>query len=158
MNPRIETIKEKHLIGLRLSMSIAEDKTGELWQRFMPRKGEIAHRLNGDLISLQVYPMDYFADFKPSQSFEKWALAEVSEFSVIPEDMEHFIIPEGRYAVFHYKGSSLDKSIFQYIFGSWIPSSKFMIDERPHYEVLGEKYKNASPDSEEEIWIPVKEK
>jgi len=32
------------------------------------------------------------------------------------------------------------------------------LDNRPHFEVLGEKYKNGDPESEEEIWIPVKEK
>jgi AraC family transcriptional regulator len=32
------------------------------------------------------------------------------------------------------------------------------LDNRPHFEILGEKYKQGSPDSEEEIWIPVKEK
>jgi AraC family transcriptional regulator len=30
------------------------------------------------------------------------------------------------------------------------------LDQRPHVEVMGEKYKNNDPDSEEEIWIPIK--
>jgi len=32
------------------------------------------------------------------------------------------------------------------------------LDDRPHFEVLGDKYKNADPDSEEEIWIPIRTK
>ena len=49
-------------------------------------------------------------------------------------------------------------SIFQYIFSEWIPQSDYSVDDRPHFEVLGAKYKNNDPDSEEEIWIPIKKK
>jgi AraC family transcriptional regulator len=65
-------------------------------------------------------------------------------------------LPSGLYAVFDYKGSSNDQSIFLYIFGSWLPNSGYNLDDRPHFEVLGNKYKNNDPTSEEEIWIPIK--
>jgi len=55
MQPRIETLKEKKLIGKRLTMSIANNKTGELWKSFIPRRCEITNNLNSDLISMQVY-------------------------------------------------------------------------------------------------------
>lgn len=32
----------------------------------------------------------------------------------------------------------------------------YEIDFRPHFEILGEKYKNNDPGSEEEVWIPVR--
>ena len=70
--------------------------------------------------------------------------------------MEKFILPGGLYAVFDYKGSSDASYIYQYIYGIWIPNSEYVLDARPHFEVLGEKYKNNDPTSEEEIWIPVK--
>ncbi|MFM9945765.1 MAG: GyrI-like domain-containing protein, partial [Bacteroidia bacterium] len=44
------------------------------------------------------------------------------------------------------------------IYGTWIPNSEYNLDNRPHFEILGEKYKNNHPDSEEEIWIPIKPK
>ena len=34
----------------------------------------------------------------------------------------------------------------------------YILDNRPHFEVLGGKYKNNDSNSEEEIWIPVKQK
>jgi AraC family transcriptional regulator len=70
--------------------------------------------------------------------------------------MEPFRLEGGLYAVFDFKGSGNDKSIFQYIFGTWLPGSDYNLDNRPHFEVLGEKYKNNDPGSEEEIWIPIK--
>jgi len=32
------------------------------------------------------------------------------------------------------------------------------VHPQAHFELLGEKYKNNHPDSEEEVWIPIKEK
>jgi AraC family transcriptional regulator len=64
----------------------------------------------------------------------------------------------GDYAVFNYRGSSADPRIFQYIYGEWIPNSEYVLDDRPHFEILGEKYKNNDPNSEEEIWIPIKKR
>ena len=105
---------------------------------------------------MQIYTPTYFADFKPTNEFEKWASVEVTDFNNVPGDMETFILAGGLYAVFDYKGSSNDPSIFQYIFGTWLPGSGYALDGRPHFEVLGEKYKNNDPTSEEEIWIPIK--
>lgn len=158
MQPRITTLNEKKLAGKRLTMSIADNKIGELWKSFIPRRNEIANNLTSDLISMAIYKPKYFVDFNPTNEFEKWATIEVSDFDNIPNDIEMFRLPGGLYAVFDYKGSSNDQRIFQYIFGSWLPNSDYNLDDRPHFEVLGDKYKNNDPVSEEEIWIPIKPK
>ncbi|WP_339791455.1 GyrI-like domain-containing protein [uncultured Imperialibacter sp.] len=46
--------------------------------------------------------------------------------------------------------------MFEYIFGTWLPASAYDLDDRPHFEVLGDNYKNNDPTSEEEIWIPIR--
>ncbi|MDX1904378.1 MAG: GyrI-like domain-containing protein [Thermonemataceae bacterium] len=158
MTPRIENLFEKKLIGKRLTMSLANNRTGELWQNFMSKRREISNNITNDLISMQVYKPTHFADFKPSNEFEKWATVEVTNFENVPTEMETFSLAGGLYAVFDYKGSSNDPSVFQYIFGTWLPSSDYVLDDRPHFEVLGDKYKNNDPNSEEEIWIPIKPK
>lgn len=158
MKPRIEILTEKKLVGQRLEMSFADYKVGELWRRFMPRRKDITNNLTNDLISLTVYKPTHFADFKPTNKFERWALVEVADFDNVPNEMDTFVLPSGLYAVFDYKGLSTDHSIFQYIFGTWLPSSDYVLDDRPHFEVLGDKYKNNDPTSEEEIWIPIKAK
>jgi AraC family transcriptional regulator len=158
MTPRIETINEKKLVGIHLKMSFANYKVGELWRSFSPRRKEITNNLTGDLISLVIYKPTHFADFRPTNEFERWATVEVSDFDKVPNGMETFVLPSGLYAVFEYKGSSKDPSIFQYIFGTWLPSSDYILDDRPHFEVLGDKYKNDDPYSEEEIWLPIQAK
>ncbi len=156
IQPRIVTVREKILIGTSLRMSLTNNRTGELWRSFMPHRKEITGTLSADLYSLQSYPHTYWSDFRPDREFEKWALVEVSGFDVpVPEGLDTFILPAGAYAVFLYKGLSTDNRIFQYIFHEWLPASGYRLDDRPHFEVLGEKYSNHSPDSEEEIWIPI---
>lgn len=156
MQPQFVSTEPKKLLGVCLEMSLAENRTGELWRSFVPRLKEIESRVGNNLYSLQVYSEDYFHQFDPHREFEKWALTEVKNFSVIPDEMEPFELPGGLYAVFQHKGMGTE--IFQYIFSEWLPNSGYLLDNRPHFEILGEKYKQGSPDSEEEIWIPVKEK
>jgi AraC family transcriptional regulator len=155
MQPRIETLIEKKLIGKRMKMSLSNNKTGELWRSFMPKRREIGNNLTSEMFSMQVYeqPVDFG---NLDQEFEKWAAVEVSDFDSIPDGMETFTLKGGLYAVFPYKGSSTDTTIFQFIFGTWLPNSNYLLDHRPHFEILGDKYKNADPNSEEDIWIPIK--
>jgi AraC family transcriptional regulator len=51
--------------------------------------------------------------------------------------------------------SSGASAFFQHIFSEWLPNSDYRLADRAHFEVLGEKYKNNDPSSEEEIWIPI---
>ena len=159
MNPIIKTLPEKKLIGKRINMSLTNNKTFELWKSFMPRRKEIKNNLGTELFSMKVYDESYdFKNFDPSAEFEKWAAIEVSDFDEIPDEMDNWTLKSGLYAVFHYKGLSTDPKIFEYIFGTWLLNSTYSLDNRPHFEILGEKYKNNDRDSEEEIWIPIKSK
>lgn len=124
----------------------------------MPRRKEIKNPVSADLISMTIYSSNHFKNFHPSNPFEKWAAVEVSSFNEVPEGLETYSLPSGLYAVFNYKGLNTDHSIFEYIYKTWIPNSAYSLDDRPHFEVLGPKYKNNNPDSEEEIWIPIKSK
>ncbi len=155
MEPRIETLAEKKLIGKRMTMSLADNKTHHLWQSFMPRRREINNRVTNEVISMQVYnePLR-LGDL--NQIFEKWAVVEVSDFNNKPGEMEAYMLEGGLYAVFRYKGLHTDNRIFIYIFGTWLPNSDYLLDDRPHFEILGDKYKNGATNSEEEIWIPIK--
>lgn len=156
MTPRIITADEKKLIGKRLVMSFADYKPSELWKSFMPRRKEISNNLSSDLIAMTVYQPAHFQNFSPANEFEKWAAAEVLNFDTIPSEMEIFTLSGGLYAVFGYKGLNTDDSIYRYIYLEWIPNSDYELDDRPHFEILGDKYKNGDPESEEEIWIPIK--
>lgn len=157
MQPRIESLTEKKLVGLSTIMSFSDNKTGTLWSRFMPRRKEISTSVNNFLYSVEIYPLQFFENFDLHRNFEKWAAVEVADFSMVPSDMKPLIIPEGVYAVFIHKGLAGEGfKTYSYIFQTWLPTSGFELDQRPHFALMGEKYRNDSADSEEEIWIPVK--
>lgn len=155
MMPIIKPHPATTLIGKSQTMTFAQDKTVALWQSFMPRRHEISNRLGEELFSVQVYPEHF--DFGLHTSFTKWATIPVSEGTSIPEGMEMLVIPEGLYAVFLYKGIPANaEPFFRYIYTEWLPTSGYTIDNRPHFEILGNKYKHNDPISEEEVWIPIK--
>jgi AraC family transcriptional regulator len=159
MNPRIEIFPEKKFVGKSLQMSFTENRTFELWRSFMPQRRQIQNILGIEVYSIENYPHGFFDSFNPDSVFEKWAAVEVTDFLSTPDEMETLVIPSGTYAVFLHRGpASKGQETYQYIFGTWLPNSEFIIDTRPHFAIMGEKYKQDSPDSEEEIWIPVKAK
>jgi AraC family transcriptional regulator len=157
MEQRFEVLMEKQLVGKRMSMSYANNKTGELWRSFMPRRNEVTNTIGQDFYSIQIYPPSFFEAFDPNMVFEKWATVEVNGPGIVPDGMETIILPTGLYAVFNYKGTAGEASAaFSYILNGWLPNSGHSLDNRPHFEKLGEKYKKDDPGSEEEIWIPVR--
>jgi AraC family transcriptional regulator len=157
MQPRIENLESKKLIGKSIKMSLTDNKSGLLWGSFIPRLKDITNNITDDKFSLQVYETNYFNNFNPSREFMKWALIEVSNFNNVPTGLETFELPEGQYAVFIHKGDA--KEFYKtsaYIYGDWLPKSGYLLDERPHFEILGAKTKKDDPNSEEEVWIPIR--
>ena len=156
MIPKIEELKPKKLIGFHMEMSLSADKTMGLWQRFMPRWGEIKNRIGTDYISMQNYGDNW--TFLPESLFEKWAVVEVSSFSGVPSGMETYVLQGGKYAVFiHHGPAHAAGKTMQYIFREWLPESANELDNREHFEILPEGYDPMDPAAEEEIWIPIKE-
>lgn len=159
MDHRIEIIGGRMLTGMYRQMSFAEDQTAILWRSFMPRRKEIVNAVGADLYSLQIYPEGFFDSFSPLETFTKWSAVEVEDELQVPEGMSTLHLPPGLYAVFTYQGPAGEGAkAFQYIFTEWLPGSGYEVDDRPHFELLGARYNNNSPNSEEEFYIPVRER
>lgn len=158
--PRKEYISEIKLVGKRIKMSFSSNLTTGLWKNFMPHRKEISNSLNTNLFSVEIYNSpDFFEEFDPTKNFEKWAAVEVSNFSTIPHEMESLIIPAGYYAIFNYQGKGSEASeAYKNILQDWFPNSEYKLDHRPHFAIMGEKYKYEDSSSEEELWFPIKEK
>jgi AraC family transcriptional regulator len=161
MEPSFQTLAAKKLVGKRMRMSFSDNRTFELWREFMPRRAEIKNSVGAELYSVEVYDYDplYFSNFDPAKEFDKWAAVEVTDFDAVPSEMETFMLRGGLYAVFVHKGpASAGPETYRYIFGTWLPSSAFLLADRPHFAVMGAKYRHEDPSSEEEIWIPIRPK
>ncbi len=154
----VENIDYKNIIGKSLTMSRIKDRTFELWNSFMPNRNQIKNSINTNFLSIQLYnaALDYH-NYNLATNYTLWAGVEVTDISTIPPGFESLTIKGGLYAVFLHKGlPSNFKQTMDYIYLEWLPQSKYAIDHRPHFEVLGDKYQNNHPDSEEEVWVPIK--
>lgn len=156
LQARLTISADKKLVGKKIITSLTDNMTPQLWSSFMPEVKLIKHKVDDDLISMSIYDSKYFTNFDPGNPFEKWAAVEVVRFENIPEGLESLKVKGGLYAVFHYKGLSTDSAVYDYLFNTWLLASKYELDDRPHFEVLGDKYNDADPDSEEDIWLPIR--
>lgn len=155
--PLIIEIESKKLIGFSVEMSLIENNTQTVWKKLMPRLKEVVNLESSDLFSLQIYPKNYYSHFLPETTFFKWAAVEVKKFDAMPNGFEKLELPAGKYAVFLHKGNTeMFVKTAQYIYGEWLPKSGFQLDDRPHFELLGDKYLGHDiPNSEEEVWVPI---
>jgi AraC family transcriptional regulator len=157
MEPIIKTFPTTKFIGMNSVISYSDYRIGELWGNFMPRRNEIQNTIGTELFNIQINSDNF--DFNPQTEFVKWAVVPVTDFKSIPDGMQQLIVQEGLYAVFNHVGDAVKaRETLGNIFGVWLPNSEYELDNRPHFEILGAKYKNNAPDSEEEIWIPIKRK
>lgn len=142
---------------MKQEISFAQNTTPMLWKDFMPRRNEIGNAMGADLFSVCIYPTDFFSSFDVTKKFEKWAAMAVHSLVEIPSGMEVLTLKEGLYLTFIYKGLEKDyPPVFMDILNNWLPKNGYQLDDRPFFEILGDKYKNNTPESEEEIWIPIK--
>lgn len=156
--PELVRTGRKNLVGICIQTFQRENKARELWQQFKPRVKEIQGIASPDFYSVQVFPAGIrFEAFTPETAYEKWAAVEVHDLALIPEGMASFVVPEGDYAVFIYKGLPAGfQEMARYIFQEWLPNSGFLLDARPHFEVMKPDYSPFDPEAEEEIWIPIR--
>ena len=154
MHPRIIKCTERKVVGFLTKITKDEYfKIPQLWQKFMPRKKEINNINPKEFIAVQQFPKE--TTIENIVDYIIWACVEVSHFKDIPEGMSSFVIPAGEYAVFLQKGMDASKT-YQSIMTEWLPTSGYTIDNRPHFQIMGEMYKNGSSDSEEDFYIPIK--
>ena len=81
----------------------------------------------------------------------------VPDFSNLPETLAQTTLRPGKYAVFTHRGS-LDKLLqtYQYIYGTWLPSSGRRLDDREDFEVYERKVLAVEdPENEVKLYIPV---
>ena len=156
IQPEICSIGNRTLIGMSAKMSMSQNGTAQLFGQFMPRREEIKHWANQNVYDLREYPAGYFESFEPTRAFTKWAAMQVIEVEAIPDGMAVYSLQGGTYAVFQYKGPMGDPAIFRYIFTEWLPYSGYALDNRPHFDILGPRSMPQDPNSEEEIWIPIR--
>jgi len=161
ITPELVEVEPRKLIGKCVTTTLSFDDTAALWKDFMSRHKEIVNRVDSGFYSMQVYPFGFkVEEFTRETEFERWAAVEVENFNMVPEGMQTKVLAGGLYAVFTHVGPVKQfVETSNYIYGKWLPQSGYQLDDRAHFERLGEKYYGPEhPESEEEIWVPVERK
>jgi len=130
--PKIITLTGKKLVGHSIEMSLQNNKNMELFSGFMPKKNQIKNVVSNNVFEVMIYNSSYFKGFSPTNTFTKWA-----KYKGLPQGFG---------------------KLMGYIMANWLPQSNYQLDNRPHFNVLGENYKRDNPESEEDVYIPIKPK
>lgn len=143
---------------MHVQTTLSQQDPATLWGNFMPRRNEITNRLGKDFYSVQIFEAGLgVRSFTPQTKFDKWAAVEVSDFSNVPTGMDFHELSGGEYAVFIHRGLPSDfPKTAKYIFGEWLPNSEYELDDREHFEIMGEDYRPNDPNATEEVWVPIK--
>lgn len=161
VHPKIVTLPEIKVAGLRGQTTLKDNVLPKLWQKFITISNQISNktpnaRYFGICESCQegnnLYTMNY------SVLFSEVVSVEVSTFDNLPDSFISKTIQSGRYAVFTHTGSlsTLIQS-FQYIFGTWFLSTKEQIDCREDFELYDKRYLGYDHEkSQIDLYIPIK--
>jgi len=140
------------VVGLRqrgTPESIPQD-VPPMWCRLMQRAVEIKHGVN---------PREAFGVIgRPdpaTREFDYVAGFAVADASEIPEGMVRVHVPAQTYAVFPCTLPTL-MDTFKYIYQTWLPQSPRQRAEGPEFELYGEEFNPADPDSRMYVYVPVK--
>lgn len=160
MNPVMKEIEEFTVVGMEKTVTL---KTNyliyQLWQEFAPRIGEIKNRV-GDAhfeVSKSCDESD-IENFTEDSEFIEVASVKVDKVEEIPEGMTAVTVSGGKYMVFTHKGLAMElKKTYDYIWGKWLPNSKYSVKLDNTFEVYDDRFLGPeNPDSEMDIYIPIK--
>lgn len=121
-----------------------------LWDRFIPQMKTAKNRVTNFSYGV--------CDAAPSGiegEFEYSTCVEVSDPKQIPSAWKVKEI-SGRYLVFTHRGpiSQFTKTV-DYLWGTWLPNSKYQLRKAPDLEFYDERFTGEAKTSEVEIWIPI---
>lgn len=158
---KIVTTKKIQLAGISIETSIMEKRTRDIWKQFRTLQKDIPNQITDKSYSVEVYPAGVDMKFLNEKTrFEKWAAVAVSSTEDLPDGVKSLTINESLYANFLHRGTldTFPETMHEF-YSIWLPESEYEIDDRPHFEVMDERYKGpADPSSIEEIYVPVKKK
>ena len=138
------------VVGMKYRGRNEQREIPQLWDRFMPRSGEIQHRVDPHVAygvmgnyDMATGEFDYLAGF------------EVEGAAEIPAGMAHWDVPAQTYAVFPCTLPTLMDVIHQ-INQAWLPASGRQRAEGPEFEFYDERFDPSDPSSAMYIYVPLR--
>ena len=154
MEPEIVTRPQVKIVGI-VSRYTEEDLDIEtLWSAFRPSVNQIKNRVGNDAFGIY----EEYRENEDSVGFSYICSVEVSDFDDVPEGMISREIPEQLYAVFQHKNALTQlHETLKYIWGSWLPKSKYNYIEKPDFELYAPSKKPGDQNKILFLYIPISE-
>ena len=151
MNCEFIDIPERIIIGRYLTLPITDHAVFPLWKQF--RMEQSAH----DLLGVDLYAMQSFAEWPPKTSITHWAGIEKLDGVEYPEEWISQKLSGGTYARFIHRGTQAEfPKTMAMIFTEWLPSSPYQYDfSRMQFQIMSADYVMNDPESEEFVYIPI---
>lgn len=154
-SPEIVLLEETKIAGLRGTTSLSDNRIPELWKQFHSLRKEVFAAPVGYNIC-ETKQTAYTKD--GNVLFSVMVGGPVRDFDHLPQELSRKTLSAGRYAVFTHRGTlaNLYKT-YQYIFGTWLQSTKEEVDDREDFEIYEHEIRSFDdPDNKVKIFIPVK--
>lgn len=155
-SPQILLMEERKVAGIRGSVALSDNQIPALWEAFL-RRYKKKFDFTGTGYSICETQQTAYTK-EGDISFSVVVGGSVNSFNGLPQTLSKKILPAGRYAVFTHRGTfaNLFKT-YQYIYGTWLLTTKEELDDREDFEVYERKVSSFDdPENEVKIYIPVK--
>lgn len=153
--PEIKELDDMKVVGISSLITLKSNLIPLLWQNFFKKMGEIENIVNSDVALGISYDNQQTED---DYIFFYMICYMVSNVDNIPQGLTYLEIPSQKYAVFTHKGLMTElMETYMYIYGEWLPNSDYEHDSEAYQiEWYDDRFSYESPDSEFDIYIPIK--
>lgn len=155
-SPKIFHIEEITIVGIKEVTSLSDNKIPKLWQQLHQNYKDLydSKEIGYSICETQntIYTKDGDVLFSVMVGYP------ISNFKKIPPTLSKKIITGGKYAVFtHYGTLEYLYQTYQYIFGTWLQTSKETLDDREDFEVYDKEIISFDdPHNIVKLFIPIK--
>ena len=150
LQPKLITKPSFTVVGLLLHTQPMSPEIPALWDRFVPRIGEIQHPTEGH-VSYGL--MGHFD--QSTGMFDFMAGNPVTRVAQLPVGMTQWDITTNTYVALETTLPKIGEA-FDYVYRTWLPSSDYQAVDAPSFERYGEAFSPENPVVD--IYVPVNKK
>jgi AraC family transcriptional regulator len=156
MEPRIVELGALTLVGLPFYGEPSDGQFGKTWERFVEVEQHATRRVNDHVY----YGVEFYGpEVSLTRQWMYFAAIQVSDLAETPDILFGKILPAAKYAVFTVKGG-LDgiNDMFAHAYRVWLPASAYEVAYPFDFELYDRRYHGNVPESEIDLYIPIKPK
>jgi len=155
--PRFVTTKDIELVGTLTTTTMQNLQFTKYWEEFFPAYEITPHKKNDKFYGTMFMDQDTPFTMDTPINYLVGVPAKVIPDAKAP--WTKHTIKGGTYVVFTHRGPVENiMETYMYIYNTWLPGSGYAERFGDQFEYYDERFKDQSPDSVVEIWVPVQKK